>query len=870
MTLTFQINYRAVYGQRLCVIETGSQTFGWTEQKPLELRCEGDDFWTATVLVEQPSGEIGYHYAIRLDNGGFLYEVGACRELAWKTTDKNIVLRDFWRAATEEDSFRSRAFSFRRQTRQAASRHIAPKKDEAVVVFSIDLPQILPTQGVAVMGGNDAIGNWDKAAKLCLSDHSFPIWSGAVRVKPGEVIEYKYCIYDLATGEIADLEWGENRQIWGVQAGMTIRQNDRLFRRTQPRLKGAGVAVPVFSLRTDEGFGTGEFLDLKKMADWAAMTGQKMIQTLPINDTTITHTFLDSYPYKAVSVFALHPIYLHIPAMGKLNAALQKKYDKQKAELNALSIADYPNVYAAKMEYFLILYKKDFAKLSATPIYRAFFRKNEDWLVPYAEFLSQRDKQDKEFYYYLQYHADRQLSEAVAYAHSVGVAIKGDIPIGISPDSVDAASHPDLFHLDASAGAPPDDFSISGQNWGFPTYNWDVMSRDGYRWWRRRFQKMEDYFDAYRIDHILGFFRIWQMRRTDVWGLCGHFSPAMPYSMQDLYNMGVRLDEGRMTLPYIRSNFLGDVLGYDTEYAKQHFLNTRDGYVYWFKDEFDTQVKVQKYFDEQLALPQGDRRDGLSDEALQNLLNGLLYLHCEVLFVRDQEHPELLHPRISIYQSHSYNELYDDQKQVIINLYNDYFYRRHNQFWRDSAMRKLPALIGSTNMLCCGEDLGMVPDCVPSVMNELHILSLEIQRMPKNPKLAFAHPADAPYLSVCTTGTHDMNPLRAWWEEDRAVTQRFYNEQLGRWGDAPEKMTPEIAEAIINQHMYSPAMWVILPLQDWLAIDGNVRREDAQAERINVPANPRHFWNYRMHLRVEDLLKADELNDKIRRLTRVR
>ena len=360
------------------------------------------------------------------------------------------------------------------------------------------------------------------------------------------------------------------------------------------------------------------------------------------------------------------------------------------------------------------------------------------------------------------------------------------------------------------------------------------------------------------------------MRRTDVWGLCGHFSPAMPYSMQDLYNMGVRLDEGRMTLPYIRSNFLGDVLGYDTEYAKQHFLNTRDGYVYWFKDEFDTQVKVQKYFDEQLALPQGDRRDGLSDEALQNLLNGLLYLHCEVLFVRDQEHPELLHPRISIYQSHSYNELYDDQKQVIINLYNDYFYRRHNQFWRDSAMRKLPALIGSTNMLCCGEDLGMVPDCVPSVMNELHILSLEIQRMPKNPKLAFAHPADAPYLSVCTTGTHDMNPLRAWWEEDRAVTQRFYNEQLGRWGDAPEKMTPEIAEAIINQHMYSPAMWVILPLQDWLAIDGNVRREDAQAERINVPANPRHFWNYRMHLRVEDLLKADELNDKIRRLTRVR
>ena len=870
MTLTFQINYRAVYGQRLCVVETGSDTFGWTEQQPLYLNCEGEDFWTASLVVEQPKGEIAYHYAIALDNGGFLYEVGESRRLAWLSTDKNIILRDFWRAETEEDAFRTRAFSFRRPQRAAAMKHIAPKKGEAVIVFSLDLPQILPSQGVAVLGSGQALGNWDKAKKLCLTDHCFPVWQGALRVPANEVVEYKYCIYDLQSGEVADMEWGENRQIWGVREGVTIRQNDRLFRRTQPRLKGAGVAVPVFSLRTDEGFGTGEFLDLKKLADWAALTGQKMIQTLPINDTTITHTFLDSYPYKAVSVFALHPIYLHIPAMGKLTAAAQKKYDRQKEELNNLSFADYPNVYAAKMDYFLQLYKKDYKKLAATEAFRQFFAKNEDWLVPYAEFIARRDKQDKELYFYLQFHADKQLSEAVDYAHSVGVAIKGDIPIGISPDSVDAASHPELFHLDASAGAPPDDFSISGQNWGFPTYNWDEMAKDGYAWWQRRFRKMQDYFDAYRIDHILGFFRIWQMRRTDVWGLCGHFSPAMPYSLQDLWNMGVKLDEGRMTLPYIRSTFLGDVFGYDTEYAKQHFLNTNDGYVYWFKDEYDTQVKVQTYIESQLALPQDRRNDRLADDTLNNLLNGLLYLHCEVLFVRDQTNPSLLHPRISIYQSHAFNELYDDQKQVIMDIYNDYFYRRHNQFWRDSAMRKLPTLIHSNGMLCCGEDLGMVPECVPSVMHELHILSLEIQRMPKDPKQTFAHPADAPYLSVCTTGTHDMNPLRAWWEEDRNVTQRFYNEQLGRWGDAPAQMTPEIAEAVINQHMYSPAMWVILPLQDWMAIDEQIRKPDAQSERINVPANPRHFWNYRMHLRVEDLLKADAFNDKVRRLTSVR
>ena len=458
----------------------------------------------------------------------------------------------------------------------------------------------------------------------------------------------------------------------------------------------------------------------------------------------------------------------------------------------------------------------------------------------------------------------------MAYAHSIGVAMKGDIPIGISPDSVDAAVYPELFNLDASAGAPPDDFSISGQNWGFPTYNWDKMAEDNFAWWQKRFRKMQDYFDAYRVDHILGFFRIWQMRKTDVWGLCGHFVPALPYSYDDLCTQGVCLDWDRMTKPYIRSNFLGDVLGYDTEWAKKNALLTRDGYVYWFRPEFDTQVKVQEWYDRLMEDPKQLKAAGLSKEAAKNICNGLIYLHCEVLMVEDQRRPGWLHPRISIYQSHSFNELYSDQKEVLMRIYNEYFYRRHTQFWRDSAMRKLPTLIGATKMLCCGEDLGMVPACVPDVMHELQILSLEIQRMPKDPTVKFAHPADAPYQSVCTTGTHDMNPLRAWWEEDRAVTQQFYNEQMGWWGDAPKEMTPEIAEFIINQHMYSPAMWTILPLQDWLAIDGDVRIKDQFADRINVPANPRHFWNYRMHLSIEQLLKEKKLNEKIKKLTSVR
>ena len=859
MDLTFQINYRTEYGQTLCIIETEESILGWTEEHPLELHCQGQDFWTATLPVSDFAGTLHYKYAIRVE-GGYIYEAGENRCITLKAADKNVVIRDFWQSIDYEKAFYTTAF-----IKSLFHRHHpeAKKTIKGNIRFSIDLPQILPSQGVAILGNVPELGAWDPAKKLVLADGEFPVWKGDIDVKNPQIIEYKYCIYDLQSGNIVDLEWGENRHIWGMQKGVKIYQNDRAFRRTQPRFKGAGVAIPVFSLRTNDGFGIGEFLDLKKMADWAALTGQRMIQTLPINDTTLTHTNTDSYPYNAVSVFALHPIYINIPRMGKLTPTQKKNYEKTKAEFNAKSIADYQCVYDEKMKYFKALFKTESEALFATKEYKEFFDKNQDWLVPYAAFLAKRDKQKAEFYYFLQYHADLQLSEAVAYAHSIGVAMKGDIPIGISPDSVDAYSHPELFNLNASAGAPPDDFDARGQNWGFPTYNWDEMSKDNYLWWRRRFQKMQDYFDAYRIDHILGFFRIWQMRKTDVWGLCGHFCPAMPYSFQDLWNMGVCLDEDRMTKPYIRSNFLGDVFGFDTEYAKEHFLNTNDGYIYWFKDGFDTQVKVQEYFEKGAgsSLPEGQRI---------NLRDGLLYLHCEVLFVRDQNRPELVHPRISIYQSHSFNELYDDQKRVLLNIYNDYFFKRHTEFWRESAMRKLPTLIGATKMLVCGEDLGMVPACVPQVMGELQILSLEIQRMPKDPTILFAHPADAPYLSVCTTGTHDTNPLRAWWEEDGGKTQRFYNEQMGWWGAAPQEMSPEIAEFIVNQHMYSPAMWVILPLQDWLAIDGNIRIADQHADRINIPANPRHFWNYRMHISLEELMTKDDFNNKVRQLTKVR
>lgn len=869
MTTVFEINYRTAYGHYIGLFEYGTQQTGWTEEHPLRLECSGEDFWRVEVNLSDDA-KFNYKYGVFSENNLLAAEDGIARTFENNTAHQIITVRDHWQNSSYEDVFHTKLFTesvFKRPNKRlSAAKSVKSKTSEPIVCFRLTCPQIYPKQGVAIIGNIPELGEWNYKKKLVLSDANYPQWETTIKVRELQDIEYKYCIYDLKTGEVLDVEYGNNRYVWGLQKDMTIIEHDISLRRTLPSFKGAGVAIPVFSLRTNDSCGIGEYLDLKKMADWAAKVGLQIIQTLPINDTTLTHTNKDSYPYSPVSVFALHPIYLNIPKMGKLSGSVARDYNAIKEEFNKKDISDYQNVYDAKMKFFKTLFESQKDSLFKTSDYLSFYENNLSWLEPYGEFMSKRDGLPKKFYFFLQYHADKQMAEAVSYAHSIGVTLKGDIPIGIDPHSVDASSYPELFNMNASAGAPPDDFDARGQNWGFPTYNWDAMERDNYSWWRFRLKKMEKYFDAYRIDHILGFFRIWQMRKSDVWGLCGHFSPSIPFSLQDLWNSGIKLDEDRMVKPYIRANFLGEVFGFETDYAKEHFLNTNDGYVYYFKEEFDTPVKVKQYF-EQLKQ---DLTCPLSEQQQNNIKNGLLYLHCEVLFVRDQFHPELLHPRVTLYKSHSFTELWADQKEVIMRLYNHYYYERHNEFWKLSAYKKLPALIHSTNMLCCGEDLGMMPSCVPEVMHDLKILSLEIQRMPKDPHKKFAHPSDAPYLSVCTTGTHDTSTLRAWWEEDRNTTQLFYNQQMGYFGEAPKTMDAAIAEFIIKQHLYSPAMWVILPLQDWLAIDEKVRLNDPLKERINLPSDPDHFWNYRMHISVEDLLRATELNKHIVQLTSIR
>ncbi|MDE7125276.1 MAG: 4-alpha-glucanotransferase, partial [Muribaculaceae bacterium] len=611
--------------------------------------------------------------------------------------------------------------------------------------------------------------------------------------------------------------------------------------------------------------------------------GQNFIQILPINDTTMTRTWTDSYPYNANSTFALHPLFLRVTELGYPADPERRLYfENLRAELNSLKEIDYERVTRAKEEYSREMYSVNGNSVIASADFIKFVERNRSWLMPYAAFCVLRDRNGTPDYsqwgeyavyninkveafvadnlseinyiYYIQYFLDRQMREARDYAHAKGIALKGDIPIGISRTSADAWQQPHLFFLDSQAGAPPDDFSVLGQNWGFPTYNWDEMSRDGFAWWKARFRKMAEYFDAYRIDHILGFFRIWQIPMDALHGLLGVFHPALPFSIEELRERyGFWLDVDLHTTPYIMDYFLRDFFGEYADEARERFLRPVGYGRHKLREEYDTQRKVAIYF---AAQEKNEKNDCLCE--------GLLGLIDQVLFVEDPYEKGKYHPRITGQFTYLFRSLNEYDRTCFTRLYDDFYYHRHNDLWYHKAMWKLPPLIDATHMLTCAEDLGMIPACVPAVIDRLHILSLEIQRMPKDPAHEFGQTWHYPYYSVCTTSTHDMSGIRAWWEENRDAAQRFYNNVLGEHGEAPYFAEPWICDRIVRMHLQSPSMLCILPLQDWLSVDGALRRENPAEEQINVPANPRHYWRYRMHLTLERLLGADAYNSYLR------
>ncbi|MBQ5511292.1 MAG: 4-alpha-glucanotransferase, partial [Prevotella sp.] len=600
-------------------------------------------------------------------------------------------------------------------------------------------------------------------------------------------------------------------------------------------------------------------------------TKQRLLQVLPINDTTTTHTWTDSYPYSCISIFALHPQYVDLRRLPAIEDEKEmKKFEELRKELNALPQIDYERVNNAKNEYLKLIYQQEGSKMLKTNDFKTFFKESESWLVPYAQYCSLRDKygtvdftqwnghltwneddrktltnvrtkayQEVAFYYFVQYILYTQLKDVHDFAKSKGVILKGDIPIGVSRYGCDVWSEPRYFNMNGQAGAPPDDFSENGQNWGFPTYNWDEMLKDDCIWWVRRFQNMSNFFDAYRIDHVLGFFRIWEIPIESVHGLLGQFSPSLGLSREEIEAYGLNFQEELFTRPFIANWTLERLFGERADEIKQKYLNHSHDDIWDLKPEYDTQRKIENAVD---------------DKDLRELLYKLV---SNVLFVRDREDKNKFHPRISAQKDFMYEALYDIDKSAFNRLYNDYYYRRNNQFWYREAMKKLPKLVQATRMLVCAEDLGMVPDCVQWVMNELRILSLELQSMPKDPKVQFGYLSRNPYRSVCTISSHDTPTLRMWWDENPERTQVYFNMMLQRGGNAPHPLPAWLAREIIKEHLDCPSMVCVIALQDWLAIDEHLRLEDANAERVNIPANPKHYWRYRMHLNIEDLLECE-------------
>lgn len=896
MNISFECYCPTQWGQSIYVVGSIKQLGVWDTNKALPLKAITTDKWKTSLKFNSKSKiAIEYKYFIKDDDNNIHFEFGKNRKFSGSATRFNdIFLRDLWRFHGNDQFVWTKStytdVIFKRDDDQA-KRYILPPKSENIVEFKVMAPRVGSNYNIAIIGNCDALGNWNESKALPLNDIDFPEWKIPIDLsKLPNTVEYKYVIQNKQTGKISTWEDGTNRLTFfeRINKQSYYQICDSLFRFPGNELKKAGVAIPVFSLRTNESFGVGEFLDIKKMVNWAKKTNLKMIQVLPVNDTISTSTFLDSYPYKAISVFALHPLYLNIFKIGKLkDTKLYAEYINEQKMLNNSTTVDYNLVLKLKLNYSKQLFQEKKDSFIKSKAFKDFFKANKSWLEPYAAFCYLRDKlgssdfnqwkqysnyksakvkdllkSDSEaydtitFWYFIQFHLDKQLSEASEYARKNNIVLKGDIPIGISRYSVDAWCDSELYHFDGQAGAPPDDFSVDGQNWGFPTYNWEQMKKDNYQWWRNRLTKMAQYFDAYRIDHILGFFRIWEIPIDAVQGILGHFRPSLSINKQELQNNGIWFDYDRLCKPYIRGHFLHNIFGTYTEFVIDKYLNELEYSVFELKNEFATQQHIYKHF-----VGEGGP-ENLSEQD-KTIMWGLIRLAAEVILLPADGLNEQFHPRISMHSTYSFNELDDQQKHNLNNLYIHYFYHRHEQFWKEQALEKLPALVEATNMLVCGEDLGMIPATVPDVMSQMGVLSLEIQRMPKDPKKEFAHPADAPLMSVCTTSTHDMSTIRGWWEEDREATQLFFNQQLGNFGEAPYFAEPWVCKEMIMQHLYSPSMWTVFPLQDLLAIDEKLRWEDTHAERINEPSNPRHYWNYRMHLSMEELIKATAFNKTV-------
>lgn len=887
MKINFSTSCHTDWGQQIYVTGSHPELGSWDTDKARLMSYFPGDEWK--IEIDFPAGkniEFEYKYIIKHDNGFLLWEGGNNRRFS-SNLNGTIELRDTLRKPSDPDNIFSTSAFF-----DVIFRHeklpVNKKPSKTTLRLQVVTNRIDPEHILCVTGSISALGKWNIGKAVPMDNSLFPLWTLNLPLKERNMpFNYNYIIKDK-NNKLILKEDGDERIFKNgkdTHKNLTIVTDNKFM--YPKKWKGAGIAIPVFSLRSENGLGVGEFLDLKPLTDWTNRCGFQLIQLLPVNDTSVNMSWMDSYPYSCISVFALHPLYLNLPAIGSLPKNMLEEIDAQKKILNALPHLDYEKIMDLKLRFLREIFLLKKKKFLSSPEFQKFFHENSFWLKPYAAFCFLRDKYKTSEYkkwekysivkeedinaitsaespdynniaihYFIQYHLHLQLLEASQYAKLKRVVLKGDIPIGIHKHSVPCWTQPELFHMDQSAGAPPDPFSDVGQNWGFPTYNWDAMAHDNYTWWRNRLQKMSEYFQMIRLDHILGFFRIWEIPEYNISGLMGHFNPAIPLWKDELERQGI-WDFNRLCDPFIPAWLVKIMFGQEAGYVIDTYLEEYIPGQYRLKPEFNAQKQIEAH----LALPE----DAPKDQKMRNewLKNELFTFVANIVFFRDPNRPGF-HPRINLMDTASFACLEGWVKEKLRFFYQDYFYRRQDDFWRQLGMIKLPVLKTASNMLICGEDLGMIPYCVPLVMEELCIVGLRIQRMPKEMDREFGNPKQYPYLTVCSTGSHDMPTIRGWWEEDRARTERYYKNLLGHSGDAPLYCEPKICREIIKQHLESASMWAVFPIQDILGMSEELHMPgDPHDEQINNPANPRHLWKFRLHITLEKLNQQKEFSKQI-------
>ena len=684
------------------------------------------------------------------------------------------------------------------------------------------------------------------------------------------------------------------------------------YLRRQERWRAAGIALPVFSIRNKGGF-CGQFSDLPALGAWCKSCGFSLLQLLPVCDTSVKKNWRDSYPYSSLCVFALHPMYLDVSDLmtangyehgvtenDNMNECMNEKNTGNKSinisNTNVGHVADVD--YEATMAHKLGAARQAFDECGEETLrskeYEAFRRSNAHWLLHYAVFCFLRDffrtaehwkwgvyakptaemiehltHPDREWYQtirfhcYLQFKLHQQLYAASRALKKMGVVLKGDLPIGVDKCSVDTWQHPKLFRMHTNTGAPPDYFDPKGQNWGFPTYNWEAMAEDDYAWWRQRLAHMSQYFQAYRIDHILGFFRIWELPGTGKTGILGRYRPSLGYTRAELERQGL-WDIDRLADPFITDELLHELLD-DPEVeheVKMRFLEPSPGNRYRFKDRYNSES----------AMFSLKCRPGLPDATAldtERTRAALILLSQNVCLIKDQDDPHnKFYPRFNLVDTASFQYLHDEHwKNILRSMHDESFFgSRSDYMWREQALQTLPMMQGASDMLVCGEDLGFIPPCVHPIMEELGIVGLRIQRMPSEEGEEFGDPESYGYMTVASPSSHDTTNFRAWYLEDEDRRDRYCAQFGLPAGDAPGQCSPDTVRAVVRQHLNSPSMLAIFSIQDIIGMSRTLPQRDPDQETINVPSNPEHYWRYRMHVSVADLVGDQELTSALRAL----